>query len=170
MDPHTIQDIKQEGATDSEAQEQLSSYPSQPLVSEPEPSYAHFLGAQFNAESFANSPDFYPTNHVLDHEHLGRVPSGGSVIDTNAVFDDSGRSFHGYKEGKYFLPNDAVMLLPIQARVLLTSRTGRARPPGFATCRAPTADGWEVELGSDRKPGVCARCCDWHRHLGVSIC
>ncbi|KAH8681848.1 S-adenosyl-L-methionine-dependent methyltransferase [Xylariales sp. PMI_506] len=38
---------------------------------------------------------------------VGRVPSGGSVVEPNSVLGESGRLYHGYKEGKYFLPNDA---------------------------------------------------------------
>jgi hypothetical protein len=70
---------------------------------------AHSLGPQFDATPFANSADFDRKSiSSLDHEHLHRAPSGYSVIDVNSVYDDSGRSFHGYKQGKYFLPNDAV--------------------------------------------------------------
>ncbi|KAH8651246.1 S-adenosyl-L-methionine-dependent methyltransferase [Xylariales sp. PMI_506] len=38
---------------------------------------------------------------------LGRTPVGGSVIDPDSVLGESGRLYHGYKEGTYFLPNDA---------------------------------------------------------------
>ncbi|KAK8062100.1 TAM domain methyltransferase [Apiospora hydei] len=36
-----------------------------------------------------------------------RESSGSSVIEPNSVTEDNGRTYHGYKEGKYFLPNDA---------------------------------------------------------------
>lgn len=40
-----------------------------------------------------------------------RVPTGETVPDPDSVYDDdSGRSFHGYKFGKYYLPNDGVSL------------------------------------------------------------
>ncbi|KAH8659983.1 S-adenosyl-L-methionine-dependent methyltransferase [Xylariales sp. PMI_506] len=38
---------------------------------------------------------------------LGRTPSGGSVVEPDSVIGESGRLYHGYKEGRYFLPNDA---------------------------------------------------------------
>lgn len=60
---------------------------------------------------YANAFDFSRTEpRGIDHEHEHRVPTGESVIDTAAVFDDSGRSYHGYKQGKYFLPNDGVLI------------------------------------------------------------
>ncbi|KAH8674130.1 S-adenosyl-L-methionine-dependent methyltransferase [Xylariales sp. PMI_506] len=43
----------------------------------------------------------------LINESLGRVPSGGSIVEPNSILDESGRLYHGYKEGKYLLPNDA---------------------------------------------------------------
>lgn len=36
-----------------------------------------------------------------------RKPTGESLIEPDSVFDESGRSYHGYRQGKYFLPNDA---------------------------------------------------------------
>jgi hypothetical protein len=69
------------------------------------------LGANFDGTLYANALDFNrPESRGIDPEHNKRVPTGESVIDTAAVFDDSGRSFHGYKEGKYFLPNDGVLI------------------------------------------------------------
>ncbi|KAH8678277.1 S-adenosyl-L-methionine-dependent methyltransferase [Xylariales sp. PMI_506] len=47
----------------------------------------------------AYNPDPYP-----DPIH---IPTGSSVIDTDSVVGDFGRTYHGYKEGKYLLPNDA---------------------------------------------------------------
>ncbi|KAH8655276.1 S-adenosyl-L-methionine-dependent methyltransferase [Xylariales sp. PMI_506] len=38
---------------------------------------------------------------------IGRTPTGGSVVKPDSVLGDSGRLYHGYKDGKYFLPNDA---------------------------------------------------------------
>ncbi|KAH8668802.1 S-adenosyl-L-methionine-dependent methyltransferase [Xylariales sp. PMI_506] len=35
------------------------------------------------------------------------IPTGDSVIDSQSVVGDFGRTYHGYKEGKYLLPNDA---------------------------------------------------------------
>jgi hypothetical protein len=52
----------------------------------------------------------YQTSHStpVNHETF-RTPSGSSVIEPDSVMDaDNQRLYHGYKEGKYFLPNDAV--------------------------------------------------------------
>ncbi|ORY71308.1 S-adenosyl-L-methionine-dependent methyltransferase [Pseudomassariella vexata] len=35
-----------------------------------------------------------------------RVPSGESIIEPDSVTGHDGRTYHGYKQGKYFLPND----------------------------------------------------------------
>ncbi|KAI1874223.1 uncharacterized protein JN550_002802 [Neoarthrinium moseri] len=43
----------------------------------------------------------------LINASLGRTPDGNSVVDPDSVLGDSGRLYHGYKSGKYFLPNDA---------------------------------------------------------------
>ncbi|KAK6858425.1 S-adenosyl-L-methionine-dependent methyltransferase [Apiospora arundinis] len=47
-----------------------------------------------------------PTSILMPAE-VPREPTGSTIVEPDSVFDDSGRSFHGYKEGKYFLPNDA---------------------------------------------------------------
>lgn len=41
-------------------------------------------------------------------ELVGYKPTGSSIIDPESVLGDSGRFYHGYKDGKYFLPNDEV--------------------------------------------------------------
>ncbi|KAH8651350.1 S-adenosyl-L-methionine-dependent methyltransferase [Xylariales sp. PMI_506] len=38
---------------------------------------------------------------------LNRCPEGSSVIDPESVLGESGRLYHGYKDGTYYLPNDA---------------------------------------------------------------
>jgi hypothetical protein len=38
-----------------------------------------------------------------------RTPTGSSVYDPESILGESGRTYHGYKDGKYFLPNDAVI-------------------------------------------------------------
>ncbi|KAK7918404.1 hypothetical protein PG985_010278 [Apiospora marii] len=37
---------------------------------------------------------------------LERTPTGGSVLEAGSVAEELGRTFQGYKEGRYFLPND----------------------------------------------------------------
>ncbi|KAH8655407.1 S-adenosyl-L-methionine-dependent methyltransferase [Xylariales sp. PMI_506] len=49
---------------------------------------------------------FVEVANDLINQHLGRAASGGSVIEPDSVLDESGRLYQGYKEGKYFLPND----------------------------------------------------------------
>lgn len=41
-------------------------------------------------------------------DELLRIPDGSSVSEADAVLAENGRTYHGYKEGKYFLPNDPV--------------------------------------------------------------
>jgi hypothetical protein len=40
-------------------------------------------------------------------QEFRRIPSGSSVIEPDSVLAANGRSYHGYKEGSYILPNDA---------------------------------------------------------------
>ncbi|KAK8025333.1 hypothetical protein PG990_003156 [Apiospora arundinis] len=35
-----------------------------------------------------------------------RESSGGSVVEPNSVVEENGRTYHGYKEGSYWIPND----------------------------------------------------------------
>ncbi|KAF3008195.1 hypothetical protein E8E14_008223 [Neopestalotiopsis sp. 37M] len=50
---------------------------------------------------------FKASRNKLVNESLGRTPGGLSVIDPSSVLGDSGRLYHGYKDGKYYFPNDA---------------------------------------------------------------
>jgi hypothetical protein len=62
---------------------------------------------------------------------LNRAPGGTSVVDPESVLGDSGRLYHGFKEGKYFLPNDAVshhMLYSIEPFSPNLLPLGGARP------------------------------------------
>lgn len=61
------------------------------------------------ASSTSGSVSSQPTS-ILMPAGVPREPTGSTIVEPDSVFDDSGRSFHGYKEGKYFLPNDAVSL------------------------------------------------------------
>ncbi|KAH8660063.1 S-adenosyl-L-methionine-dependent methyltransferase [Xylariales sp. PMI_506] len=51
--------------------------------------------------------EFATTANHLINQILQRTPSGGSVVEPDSMIGESGRLYHGYKEGKYFLPNDA---------------------------------------------------------------
>lgn len=51
---------------------------------------------------------FVEEANALINAALSRKPEGTSVIEPDSVLGESGRLYHGYKDGKYFLPNDAV--------------------------------------------------------------
>ncbi|ETS81489.1 hypothetical protein PFICI_06491 [Pestalotiopsis fici W106-1] len=59
-------------------------------------------------ERATTDPDFAVQANEQVNASLGRTPGGLSVIDPNSVLGDSGRLYHGYKDGKYYFPNDAV--------------------------------------------------------------
>lgn len=62
----------------------------------------------FYAAQAVPQPDFAGRANALINASLGRTPDGMSVIDPDSILDESGRLYHGYKDGKYLLPNDAV--------------------------------------------------------------
>jgi hypothetical protein len=59
-------------------------------------------------------PAFYEENVIEAHhdfhipEELFRVPTGSTIAEPESVVGLSGRTYHGYKEGRYMLPNDGV--------------------------------------------------------------
>ncbi|KAH8647171.1 hypothetical protein BX600DRAFT_503350 [Xylariales sp. PMI_506] len=53
------------------------------------------------------APSFAEVANVLINQQLGRVSEGNSVVEPDSVLGESGRLYHGYKEGAYFMPNDA---------------------------------------------------------------
>lgn len=102
------------------------SYPSEVLRSYRPPAYlltehmpaadpSSFTGIhEYLDGSVRNSdrdPNFALKANELINQMLGRTLSGSSVIEPDSVLDDSGRLYHGYKDGKYYLPNDAVSSL-----------------------------------------------------------
>ncbi|KAK9780921.1 hypothetical protein SCAR479_02107 [Seiridium cardinale] len=44
----------------------------------------------------------------IDVDTHGRVPTNDTIADPVYVTSETGRTYHGYKEGKYFIPNDGV--------------------------------------------------------------
>lgn len=58
------------------------------------------------APSFESGPPVHVPHYVP--EELNTISTGESVLDTQSVLAENGRTYHGFKEGKYFLPNDAV--------------------------------------------------------------
>ncbi|KAF3019015.1 hypothetical protein E8E14_013185 [Neopestalotiopsis sp. 37M] len=55
----------------------------------------------------ARDTNFAAAANDLINQSLGRTPGGTSVVEPDSVLGESGRLYHGYKEGKYFIPNDA---------------------------------------------------------------
>lgn len=60
-------------------------------------------GAAAAADQTMNA--FSPT---FADEELMREPTGSSIYEPDHVVGESGRRYHGYKEGSYLLPNDEV--------------------------------------------------------------
>jgi hypothetical protein len=56
----------------------------------------------------ASEPSSAEQANQLINQALGRKSAGSSVVEPDSVLGESGRLYHGYKEGRYFLPNDAV--------------------------------------------------------------
>lgn len=54
-----------------------------------------------------SDPSFVEQANAHIDAALSRT-DGKSVIEPDSVLGESGRLYHGYKEGKYMLPNDAV--------------------------------------------------------------
>jgi hypothetical protein len=57
--------------------------------------------------------DYVAERPLVPDEVARHVPTGTSVIAEDAVMEESGRTYHGYEQGKYFLPNDPVKLIPL---------------------------------------------------------
>ncbi|KAH8648496.1 S-adenosyl-L-methionine-dependent methyltransferase [Xylariales sp. PMI_506] len=55
----------------------------------------------------AKVPSFAEAANAMINDQLGRVSEGNSVVEPDSVLGESGRLYHGYKDGTYFLPNDA---------------------------------------------------------------
>lgn len=68
------------------------------------------LGVLSEAEMLqqGRDPDFAAIANDIINKTLNRQPAGTSVVEPDSVLGESGRLYHGYKEGKYLLPNDAV--------------------------------------------------------------
>ncbi|KAI4597726.1 hypothetical protein KJ359_004001 [Pestalotiopsis sp. 9143b] len=56
-------------------------------------------------------------------EELRRIPDGSSVSEADAVLAENGRTYHGYKEGRYFLSNDPMFVMALDCRLALTPMT-----------------------------------------------
>lgn len=114
----------------------------------------------FNLNGFANLAAFNLTQvdtaciAGIDWEHVDRSPTGSSIIDRSSVAHESGRTFHGYKDGKYFLPNDAAEQdrLDLQHAGFLRLLDGRLylaplQDPKFVLDIATGTGIWALEFG-----------------------
>ncbi|KAI1840944.1 hypothetical protein JX266_012880 [Neoarthrinium moseri] len=63
----------------------------------------------------------------FDSDTWGRTPTNYSIIEEDSVIEDTGRSYHGYKQGKYYIPNDGVEQdrLDFQHRMFLEALDGQ---------------------------------------------
>lgn len=77
-----------------------------------------FLPNQGYGGMFVNEQHGMPVAHIPaaaateDPEEGLYKQDGTSIIAPGSVSDSNGRTYQGYREGKYFLPNDPVGLLP----------------------------------------------------------
>lgn len=51
---------------------------------------------------------FEATDFLLSTEHDNHKSTGTSIMEAGSIYDLNGRTYQGYREGKYFLPNDPV--------------------------------------------------------------
>lgn len=51
---------------------------------------------------------FEATDFLLNTEHDNHKSTGTSIMEAGSIYDLNGRTYQGYREGKYFLPNDPV--------------------------------------------------------------
>lgn len=54
--------------------------------------------------------NFLPDNVQLNTERDTHESTGTSILEAGSIRDLNGRTYQGYREGKYFLPNDPVCL------------------------------------------------------------
>ncbi|KAK9414491.1 putative S-adenosyl-L-methionine-dependent methyltransferase [Seiridium unicorne] len=74
------------------------------LKSEPEPAVDEFW---FQEAPGQRDLSFSTVANEMINKSLGRQPGGTSVVEPDSILGESGRLYHGYKDGKYLLPNDA---------------------------------------------------------------
>ncbi|KAH8199191.1 hypothetical protein TruAng_006660 [Truncatella angustata] len=75
-----------------------------------DPSSFHDLPAEYThilPMTTLVEPRFAARANELINQRLNRQPGGTSVVDPDSILGESGRLYHGYKDGKYYLPNDA---------------------------------------------------------------
>lgn len=68
--------------------------------------------ASYSTSSETSQHSFAERANALINKSLGRESEGSSVVEPNSILGESGRLYHGYEDGKYYLPNDAVSFKP----------------------------------------------------------
>lgn len=58
--------------------------------------------------SAVSDPNYTGAANELVNASLNDAAGGSSAVDPDSVLGDSNRLYHGFKDGKYFFPNDAV--------------------------------------------------------------
>jgi hypothetical protein len=53
-------------------------------------------------------------------KELTRMRTGDSILETDSVIGHFGRTYHGYKEGKYLFPNDFVRISALSVRYYIS--------------------------------------------------
>ncbi|KAK8087532.1 S-adenosylmethionine-dependent methyltransferase, partial [Apiospora hydei] len=105
-------------------------------------------------------PVLIPEDFPLFDE-FARTSSGASVTEPDSVAWENGRTYHGYKEGKYYLPNDAKEQdrLDVQHAGMLLLLDGKlavaplAKEPGSNLLDVATGTGiWALEYGRRGRP------------------
>ncbi|KAI1874233.1 uncharacterized protein JN550_002812 [Neoarthrinium moseri] len=73
-----------------------------------DPTFSGLAGIPDSFQPSAFDPTvFVQKANELINASLERTPGGTSVVEPDSILEESGRLYHGYNQGKYFLPNDA---------------------------------------------------------------
>ncbi|KAI1854313.1 hypothetical protein JX265_000721 [Neoarthrinium moseri] len=93
-----------------------------------------------------------------EEEDIEANPSSGqSVYDTDSVVAESGISYHGYKPGKYYLPNDAAEqdrldIMHVSFRLLLGGKLALApfqEPPRYVLDVGTGTGIWAIQFAEE---------------------
>ncbi|KAH6647071.1 S-adenosyl-L-methionine-dependent methyltransferase [Truncatella angustata] len=95
-------------------------------------------------------------NYVSDDAESSKS-SGQSVYDADSVVGESGNLYHGYKQGKYFLPNDAeeqdrLDIMHVSFRLLLDGKLALApfeEPPRYVLDIGTGTGIWAIQYAEE---------------------
>jgi hypothetical protein len=97
----------------------------------------------------------------IDWENLDHIPTGSSILDMSAVKDESERTFHAFKKGKYLLPSDAAEQdrLDLQHAGFLCLLDGQlyrapVQNPGYVLDVATGTGIWALDFGKSATVSV----------------